>query len=113
MVVDKDSATMAELRGMARQIEDDRKFAEIRCSTFAVALLEESLSAFTLDREIVARIEKVRGERLHQLKQELFALFAKVAKSITEEVFEERVKALLARYATPQKEPRKQAQSKG
>jgi len=111
MMVDNDNIRMADLREMAREIEEDRKRAEVRRSTFGMALLDESLSAFTLDEEVVLSIEKLKGERLKQLQQDLFDLFVKAAKSITEELFETRVRNLLAHYATPEKIPRKKRQA--
>jgi hypothetical protein len=110
MVMESDNITMAELRGMAREIEDARRDAEVRRSVFGMALLDESLSVFNLDENVVAKIEKLKGEPLHQLQQELFAIFAKAGKRITEESFEQRVRQLLVRYATPEKRPRKKRQ---
>lgn len=108
--MDDNNITMAELRRMAREIEDARHMAEVRRSTFGAGLLDESLSALTLDEDVVDRIEKLKGERLYQLQQELFALFAKAGKRITEQEFEKRVGDLLVRYAKPQKRPQKKRQ---
>lgn len=108
MLIDDENTTMADLRGMAGEIEDARKYAEIRRSIFGVALLEEALSVFNLEADLVGKIEKLKGERVHQLQQELFLIFAKSAKSITEQAFEEKVRVLLVRYATAQKGSRKQ-----
>jgi hypothetical protein len=109
--MESDNITMAELRGMAREIEEARKLAEVRRSSFGMALLDESLSAFNLDEDVVVRIEKLKGERLYQLQQELFAVFAKAGKRITEESFEQRVRVLLVRYATTEKRPCKKRQT--
>ncbi len=109
--MDNSNTTMAELRGVAREIEDARKLAEVRRSTLGMGLLEESLSALDFSQDVVASIEKLQGERLYKLRQDLFDVFAKAGKQITEESFEQRVRYLLVRYATPEKRPRKKRQT--
>jgi hypothetical protein len=85
-------------RKMARDIDSALHDAEVRKRMLAWTLLEEVLSAFGLECDLVREADKLQGEPRFKLTEALFKLFAKAGKKTPDEVLKQRVEKLLAEH---------------
>ena len=85
-------------RKMARDVDAALQDAEVRKRMLAWTLLEEVLSAFGLERDLVREADKLQGETRFRLTEALFKLFAKAGKKTPDDVLKQRVEKLLAEH---------------
>ncbi len=85
-------------RNMAREFDSALLAAQWRQRMFAWHLLEEVLSAFSLDRNLESEVDKLQGETRLKLTHALFGLFVKAGKKVSDEVLRRRVEKLLAEH---------------
>jgi hypothetical protein len=87
-----------EYRRLAREIQEALDTAKIRRSMMGLVFLADVPSLYDIDPSVIKEVEKIKGEHLHKLTDDLFRLFAKVGKRTSDEVLKVRIQDLFAKY---------------
>jgi len=95
---DRTSNAKKGLRRLAKEIEGELMSANLKKSFFCLDLLGQVLALYHLDGDVAREVKKIQGKELDELRQDLFALFAQVGKSTSDEALGKRIGRLMAKY---------------
>ena len=95
---DRTSNAKKELRRLAKEIEGELMSANLKKSFFCLDLLGQVLALYHLDGDVAREVKKIQGKQLDELRQDLFALFAQVGKSTSDEALGKRIGRLMEKY---------------
>ncbi len=70
----------------------------MRKSVLAYRLLEEVPSLYGLESGLLEEVIKLKGERLHRLKEDLYDLFAKAGKITSDQILRNRIRNLILQH---------------
>jgi hypothetical protein len=105
-----------ELRRLVKEIEGDLMTAKLRKSFFCLDLLEQVLALYQVDSDVAGEVRKIQGTQLNELRQDLFAIFAGLGKTTSDEALGKRITRLLEKYISERPKrgrPKKIATSEG